>query len=318
MSLDSRTTHHAEPDVSADRSARRGRSGLADSLAAALCALAAAVLISVVAAPPLVAVISGLAIGLIAMIWGRSIGTYSGGQGKLVAAGSAGLVAAVIGVFALATNFWTDADNLFQTLGLSGPTQSNSQRTVFVTPGLGQQGTGGPSGQLGSDALSEPSTPSNLQEPQRLIPDLVTASEYANSSSDSAGNTVTFVPENVVDTAEDTAWRVPGNGVYQTVTLTWNTPIRVQYLGLIPGYTKIDIDGTDRFTQNRRVTEAEFLDSAGRQLVRLAFVDSKSVQGTMLDNVIVTSTVIVRILATTPPGDRDYTAISEIYVGGQP
>jgi len=318
MSLDSRTTHHAEPDASTNRGARRRSGALADPLAAALCVVAAAVLILVVVAPPLVGIISGLTIGLIAMIWGRSAGIYSGGQGKLVAAGSAGLVAAIIGVLALVTNFWTDADNWFRALGLSGSTQSNSQSAASGAPSSGQQSTNRPSGQPSVDAVPEPGPSTNLPEPQRLIPDLVTASAYAEASNDSAGNTVTFVPENVVDIATDTAWRVSGDGISETVTLTWNRPITVQYLGLIPGYSKIDVDGTDRFLQNRRVTQAEFLDSNGRQMVRLAFADSKSVQGTLLDDVIVTSTITVRILATTAPGDRDYTAISEIYVGGQP
>ena len=52
----------------------------------------------------------------------------------------------------------------------------------------------------------------------------VIASDTAPSSTDAAGNVVTYVPANVIDGDVDTAWRTPGDGLGESVTLILTTP----------------------------------------------------------------------------------------------
>src|SRR5207247_7777072 len=79
-----------------------------------------------------------------------------------------------------------------------------------------------------------------------------TASRRTPSSRDAAGNPVTYVPANVVDGNVQTAWRTPGDGHGQSVSLIFDQPIDVVRIGLIPGYAKTDPQtGANRFLQDR-------------------------------------------------------------------
>jgi hypothetical protein len=142
----------------------------------------------------------------------------------------------------------------------------------------------------------------------------VTASHTAPSSTDAAGNPVNYVPANVIDGNVQTAWRTPGDGHDESVTLIFDNPINVVRIGLIPGYAKTDPEsGANRFVQDRIIetvayqipglpnTTKKFRPVPVPQFVRLR---------------VTTSQITVRILATTASGGLDYTAISEIYVIG--
>lgn len=85
-------------------------------------------------------------------------------------------------------------------------------------------------------------------------------------------------------------------------------------IGLVPGYAKTDpSDGVDRFPQNRRITEVDYRFDDGTR-ARATFADSRDVQTTPVD--VTTADVTVTILGTTAPGDRDYTAISDVRAWG--
>ena len=172
-------------------------------------------------------------------------------------------------------------------------------------------------GRAGTSAGPTPSGPAGTGVPQRIREDVqVTASKTAPSSTTAQGEPVTYLPSNVIDGDVQTAWRAPGDGRGDTLTLVFDGPVDIVRVGLIPGYAKFDPEtGTNRFEQDRIITEvrylipglpptiAHFKPQPYPQFVRLSATASR---------------ITVEILGTTEPGGRDYTAISEIYVYGYP
>ena len=68
----------------------------------------------------------------------------------------------------------------------------------------------------------------------------VTASSTAASSTDAAGNVVTYLPANVLDGDVQTAWRTPGDGRGESLTLLFDSPMQVVRIGPSHGYAKTD------------------------------------------------------------------------------
>jgi serine/threonine protein kinase len=144
----------------------------------------------------------------------------------------------------------------------------------------------------------------------------VTASQTAPSSTDAAGNPVSYVPSNVIDGDVQTAWRTPGDGHDVTVTLIFDNPINVVRIGLIPGYAKTDpVTGANRFLQDRIIEKAAY-QIPGLPSTTQTFKPLAVPQFVPLD--VTTSRITVKILKTSASGGLDYTAISEIYVYGYP
>jgi serine/threonine protein kinase len=157
-----------------------------------------------------------------------------------------------------------------------------------------------------------------FQDPPVLIRDgvQVIASDTAPSSTDAAGNVVTYAPANVIDGDVETAWRTPGDGRGESVTLIFDNPISVVRIGLIPGYAKTDPQtGVDRFRQNRIIESVEYR-VPGLPNTTKVFRSLPVPQFVRLS--VTTSRITVRILAVSGSGGLDYTAISEIYVYGYP
>lgn len=166
-----------------------------------------------------------------------------------------------------------------------------------------------------------PNVPTESVSPQPvqvLPPDSVIASSTAPDGQDSAGNLVSYAATNVADNRADTAWRVPGDGSNIVLTLNYTAPVRVYSVAILPGYAKVDTStGVNRFIENRRVA-----------LVRLEFGDGSSFTARLKDRLDIqpitlplpaeTTFVRVVILGTTDHGGRDFTAISEVQVQGQP
>jgi hypothetical protein len=164
-----------------------------------------------------------------------------------------------------------------------------------------------------SPARSSPAT----QAPQLIRAGVqVIASHTAESSTDAAGNPVIYVPSNVIDGDVETAWRTPGDGHGESITLIFDNPITMVRIGLIPGYAKTDAQsGVNRFFQNRIITEVVYR-VPGLEDRRKTFKPLPVPQFVRLRTL--TAKITVKILGTTPPGGLDYTAISEIYVYGYP
>jgi serine/threonine-protein kinase len=166
-------------------------------------------------------------------------------------------------------------------------------------------------GFLGRGPVASPSA-----GPPQLIREgvQVTASRTAPSSTDAAGNPVTYVPTNVIDGNVQTAWRTPGNGHGQSVTLIFDNPINVVRIGLIPGYAKTDPQtGANRFLQDRIINAVAY-EIPGFPDTTQTFRPLPVPQFVRLSAT--TSRITVKILSTTASGGLDYTAISEIYVFG--
>jgi len=120
----------------------------------------------------------------------------------------------------------------------------------------------------------------------------------------------------VVDGNVQTAWRTPGDGHGQSVSLIFDQPIDVVRIGLIPGYAKTDPQtGANRFLQDR-IIRAVAYQIPGLPNTRQTFEPLPVPQFVELRAT--TSRITVKILATTKPAGLDYTAISEIYVYGYP
>jgi hypothetical protein len=156
----------------------------------------------------------------------------------------------------------------------------------------------------------DPGVPS---QPVVLQPIAVQASGTAPDSVDGAGNPVTFAATNVVDGDPTTAWRIPGNGVGDYLILTFDRLVHVDSIAMIPGYAKVDpADGTDRFTQNRRVSMADFSFSGG-EVLSFEYADDPQFQVASIG--LDTTEVAMQIVASTT-AQRDFTAVSEIEVSG--
>jgi hypothetical protein len=150
----------------------------------------------------------------------------------------------------------------------------------------------------------------------KLTPSAVEASATAPPGTDARGAVVSYAATNLVDGDPSTAWRVPGSGQGVVLTLRFAEPVIVTRIGLIPGYAKVDpADGTNRFFQNRRVHRVRY--GAVGISREASFVDQPELQTVDVQSKPSTE-VTVEILESTAPGDRDFTAISEIEVSGLP
>jgi hypothetical protein len=179
-------------------------------------------------------------------------------------------------------------------------------------------GAGGPSGQ-------QPAGPSN-QQPDAVVVESISASCVAPPSTDAAGEPTVFEPVLALDGDVTTAWRCPGDGRDQRLTLEFGRPTRITAIAIIPGYAKTDPrDGTDRYRQNRRLSEVFYaLDGRSAFEHRLnPAPDLRSPQ--VLDTGGVVSSSLTVNLISSVPGEptngqppSDHVAISELVVLGAP
>jgi hypothetical protein len=141
------------------------------------------------------------------------------------------------------------------------------------------------------------------------------ASSTAPDNVDAAGNPVSYSADNMVDGDPQTAWRMPGDGRGETVTLTLAGAAHLTQIGLIPGYAKVDpSNGIDRFPENRRVREVRWRFDDGTT-VEQRFSDSPRMQWTAVD--VTTSSVTIELLSSRPGDpDHDYLPISEVSIVG--
>lgn len=129
------------------------------------------------------------------------------------------------------------------------------------------------------------------------------------------GDLVPYVAGNLLDGVPSTTWRMAGDGTGTTLTVTLPAESVVTRVGLINGYAKVD-DGTDWYPRNRRVLEVEWEFDDGSRVVQ-HLEQTPTMQGIDVGPVR-TSTVRLRIMFVSAPGDRDYTAISDLLLQGSP
>jgi hypothetical protein len=303
-----------EPETPPLQARHKDGAATADPVAALLWAAAVFALWLSVFGPVLLACVVGLLVAVVAVV--RSVATPKRpSRGVLVAAAVAGIMSLPVAVVGTTTGAaaaaWMGVADSGGTDGSLPDARQDAPQGQDVLPPADVS----PVDPALADAQAPPDRP-----PERvtLLPDEVMASGSAPPSRDSAGAEVRFDAVNATDDDQATAWRVAGDGVGEFVVLTWAEPVTVSEIALIPGYAKVDVDGTDRFFQNRRVASAQFVFDDGSTSGELSFEETPTLQGISLDPAVETTSVAVVILSTTPPGDRDYTAISEIRVRGLP
>jgi hypothetical protein len=148
------------------------------------------------------------------------------------------------------------------------------------------------------------------------------ATKTADSSTDAAGNAVSYDAINVTDGDPETAWRKSTEDWSgdDYILITFDEPVKLTELGLIPGYAKTDpTSGTDRFKQNWRLRWVYWTLSDGTEWEQ-ELEDSPTMQ-----TIPVASEVTwVRLGGLYPgypewdetPPARDFLAISDITVNG--
>lgn len=168
-------------------------------------------------------------------------------------------------------------------------------------------------------ATSDPRATSGLP-PQVVVPVQTTASSSSPSAEDCGGTvSVTYDPENVLDGVPSTAWQVAGNGVGHSITLDLGASTRVEQVGLVPGYDKVQPceERVDRYFQNFRVSRVRWTFDDGTTVDQTLDVADRSLQFTDVDET--TRQVRMEIVTTVPGAGSDAdTAISEIQVLGLP
>jgi len=133
---------------------------------------------------------------------------------------------------------------------------------------------------------------------------------------DSAGNEVSYRPDNVYDGDASTAWRCDGDGGGEKLTLELPGPTKIGEVGLVPEYAKTDPrSGVDRYRENNRITKVRWVFSDGTAVVQKLdpSVENRSMQ-TMRIPVTSSDQVVVEILGS-KHGPRNTIAVSEVRLG---
>ncbi len=143
-----------------------------------------------------------------------------------------------------------------------------------------------------------------------------TASCIAPASVDAAGNEVTYEPGLAHDGDLTTAWRCPGDGVGETLTLQLPQELQVAELGLVPGYAKTDPrSGADRYAENNRLTMVRWTFPNGTVVEQEldGSPDNREMQTLRVDPVLANE-VVLEVLSS-DPGRRNTIAVSEVVIG---
>lgn len=183
------------------------------------------------------------------------------------------------------------------------------------SPGAGGPGTGGP----GTGGDGRPDTGGDRAYRGRVDVVPVTASTascIAPASVDAAGNEVTYEPALARDGDLTTAWRCPGSGVGESITLQLPQELQVAELGLVPGYAKTDPrSGADRYAENNRITLVRWTFPNGTTVEQEldGSPDNREMQ-TIRIHPVLAREVVLEVLASTP-GRRNTIAVSEVTLG---
>lgn len=128
--------------------------------------------------------------------------------------------------------------------------------------------------------------------------DLSTNCVQAEDGTDSNGVKYVYDPAKAFDNDPLTAWRCQWKEQDgQSITAKFDHPTLVTSVGLVPGYAKTDIDGSDRFAQNRKITRVRWEFSDGSSIKQQVPV-SRALASVKVN--VVTDSVTMVIEATEP------------------
>lgn len=150
----------------------------------------------------------------------------------------------------------------------------------------------------------------------------VAATQTAESSTDAAGVSVSYDAENIADGDPATAWRkASGEWRYEDyILITFDAPVTLTEVGLIPGYAKIDpTTGTDRFLQNHRLASVLWTFSDGSTWTQ-EFDDEPTMQSIPVAGEVTWVRIgqLWQRWDEEPAATRDYLAISDVSLVGAP
>ncbi|MER5602477.1 hypothetical protein [Streptomyces sp. NPDC002265] len=156
---------------------------------------------------------------------------------------------------------------------------------------------------------------SSINPGNRLFPTYAASDCVLPDRPDSTGRYFSYEPENAIDKLDDTAWRCGRRTGRLSLELGGAT--RLTNVGLVPGYTKTDPDGTDWFYKNLTVTKAQWTFSLNGQVVAqyTEVIDEpdEAMEWIDLPSIVTADSATVDIVETGNPDARDkYIAISGI------
>lgn len=137
----------------------------------------------------------------------------------------------------------------------------------------------------------------------------ISASAPTAPAPDACGKVNSFAATNLQDGDLSTAYRVKGTGVGRQIRFRLSGATHLKEVGLVPGWAKVDCDGSDLFRQHRTIARVRWTFDGGRS-VEQAFTVTPGLQVLPVD--VVTKNVTLRILVTNPPVGINMTAISEV------
>ena len=160
---------------------------------------------------------------------------------------------------------------------------------------------------------------SSSEQVASATPTQVKVGCQALQTTDDAGTTVYYVPEQMFDGKMNTAWRCNGDGIGQVVTFEFPTGTTVAEVGLVNGYAKVDpASGVQRYGEYRRITKATWTFPNGTSFQQSLEDGVKTVQKLSIPTQ-PGEQVTLTIAASTGPGSnargRDAVLISEVVFG---
>ncbi|WP_078293037.1 discoidin domain-containing protein [Mycobacterium sp. D16R24] len=149
-----------------------------------------------------------------------------------------------------------------------------------------------------SSATMTTTAPPPVQSSPIKPVDLSTNCVQAEDGTDSNGVKYVYDPAKAFDNDPLTAWRCQWKEQDgQSITAKFDHPTLVTSVGLVPGYAKTDIDGSDRFAQNRKITRVRWEFSDGSSVKQQVPV-SRALASVKVN--VVTDSVTMVIEATEP------------------
>jgi hypothetical protein len=157
----------------------------------------------------------------------------------------------------------------------------------------------------------EPTIPPDVEpgNPQDVSVTEVRVSRQAEPNEEEAGGGISFDITNAFDGDEATAWATDGDGSGTTILITWEAPVRISEVALIPGWA----DG-DRFVQNRTISSVTWRSRPEGTEEGQSFDASPELQSRSFDAVVISLVLRIDETQDAQAGDRDLTAISEIRI----
>ena len=143
---------------------------------------------------------------------------------------------------------------------------------------------------------------------------------------DSAGRQHSYEAPNAIDGDLTTAWRCSGTQG-QRLSMSFVCGVHLTAVGIDPGYDKVDVDGSDRFTQNRKVTRVTWTFDDGTSVeqqlrpergIQTMPVDTTTRTATMTVTATVDGQPVTNKAGVTAAPFNDVTSVSEVRFTSRP